>query len=59
MVMSPAGLRAEKNCTGEAQQQLKTTDTSRQRVTSNCLKIIKKGQKLVAGPRRASDTKTD
>jgi hypothetical protein len=32
MVMSPAGLRTEEGSTGEAQQQLKTTDpASRQR----------------------------
>jgi hypothetical protein len=32
MVVSPAGLRNEKDCAGEAQQQLKTTDpTSHQR----------------------------
>jgi hypothetical protein len=39
MVMSPAELRPEKDCAGEAQQQLKITDpTSRQRerpTTSN------------------------
>jgi hypothetical protein len=32
MIMSPVGLRPEKGCTGDAQQQLKTTEpTSRQR----------------------------
>jgi hypothetical protein len=32
MNLSPTGLRPEKGCAGEAQQQLKTTDpTSRQR----------------------------
>jgi hypothetical protein len=47
MLMSPVRLRSEKGCTGDAQQKLKTTDTtSRQRgapyqLTRNCLKIIK------------------
>jgi hypothetical protein len=32
MVMSPAGLRPKKDCSGEAQQQLQNTDsTSRQK----------------------------
>jgi hypothetical protein len=66
MVMSPAGLRAEKDCAGENQQQLETTDlTSRQRgtphqQTRNCLKNNKrKKKKLVPGPKWVPDTKTD
>jgi hypothetical protein len=50
MRMSPAGLRAEKDCAGEAQQQQKTTDPdlSSERVPHikkpvNCVKIILKG----------------
>jgi hypothetical protein len=32
MLMSPVGLRSEKDCAGDARQQLKTTDpTSRQK----------------------------
>jgi hypothetical protein len=32
MFMSPVGIRSEKNCAGDAQQKLKSTDpTSRQR----------------------------
>jgi hypothetical protein len=49
MVMNPSGLRPEEGCAGEAQQQQ----------TGNCLKIIKEGKKLVAGPRWVPDTKTD
>jgi hypothetical protein len=48
MVTNPAGLKPKKDCTGDAQQQLKTTDpTSRQRgrptsKSRNCLKMSKK-----------------
>jgi hypothetical protein len=52
MLMSPMGLRHEKGRAGDAQQKLKTTDsTSRQRgrptSTNPCLKIIKEGRRKI------------
>jgi hypothetical protein len=41
MVISPVGLRPEKDCAVEAQQQLKTTDpTSRQRERASHKQVI-------------------
>jgi hypothetical protein len=65
--MIPSGLRPEKDSAGDAQQQMETTDpTSRQRgrpTSTNpqlCKRLVKeKGEKLVAGPRWAPDTKID
>jgi hypothetical protein len=64
MLMSLAGLRPEKDCAGEAQQQLKTTDpTPHQRgyptsTKTISLKIIKeRRRKLVTGPIWVPDTK--
>jgi hypothetical protein len=59
--MGPVGLRSEKGCAGDAQQELKTTNsTSRQRgrptSTNPCLKISKeRREKLVAEPRWVPD----
>jgi hypothetical protein len=62
MLMSPAGLRPEKDCAGEDQQQMNTTDpTFRQRGHTrqqprNCLKYLKKEKiwSRVRGGRLAS-----
>jgi hypothetical protein len=67
MVMNLVGFRPEKDCTGEAQQQLKITDpTSRQRghLTSTNpelseIVLKKEGEKLIAGSRSVPDIKTD
>jgi hypothetical protein len=41
MLMSPTGLRAKKDCAGDAQQQLKTTDpTFRQRGRSTTTDLL-------------------
>jgi hypothetical protein len=66
MLMSPVGLRSEKDCADDARQKLKSTDpTSRQRGRSTSTNPkLSKGknrelEKLVAGPRWFPDTKTD
>jgi hypothetical protein len=66
MVLSPAGLRPERDCTGENQQQQQITDLpSRQRghykITNPQLskENFKDKEKLVTGPRWVPDTKTD
>lgn len=65
MVMSPAGVRPKEDRTGEDQQQLKlqTRPLIRQggphQQTRTCLKIIKRGEKLVACPRWVPDIKAD
>jgi hypothetical protein len=66
MVLGPAGLRPERDCASEDQQQLQITDpSSRQR---GCYKItnpqlskenFKEKEKLVAGPRWVPDTRTN
>jgi hypothetical protein len=65
MVFSPAGLRPELDCAGEAQQQQQITDSlvregSTKLQTHNCLKkISRRKTKLIAGPRWVPDTKKD
>jgi hypothetical protein len=60
--MSPVGLRSEKDCAGDAQQQMKTTDpTSRQRrrLSSRNPYLLTKGEELISGLRWVADTKAD
>jgi hypothetical protein len=66
MVLSPVGLRPERDCTGENQQQHKISDpSSRQRGRYKKARLqlskedFKEKEKLVAGPRWVPDTKTD
>jgi hypothetical protein len=66
MVLSPAGLRPERDCAGEEKQQQYVRDpSSRQRgsykITNSQLskEKFKEKEKLVAGPRWVPDTKTD
>jgi hypothetical protein len=66
MILSPAGLRPEREYAGEDQQQRQITDPpSRQRgrykITNpqQSKENLKEKEKLVAGPRWGSDTKTD
>jgi hypothetical protein len=61
MVLSPAGLRPERDCSGEDQQQQSSRQRGRYKITNPQLskKIFKEKEKLVAGPRWVPDTKTD
>jgi hypothetical protein len=68
MVMSPLGLRPERDCAGENQQQQYITDqSSRQRGPHKIANpqlskentSIKENEKLVAGHKWVPDTKTD
>jgi hypothetical protein len=66
MVLSPAGLRPERDCAGEDRQQEQITEpSSRQRgrykITNPQLSKVnlKEQEKLVAGLRWVPDTKTD
>jgi hypothetical protein len=65
MVSSPAGLRLERDCTDEDQQQQYTNPSSRQRARYKIAnpqlskENFKEKEKLVAGPRWVPDTKTD
>jgi hypothetical protein len=66
MVLSPEGLRPERDCAGKDQQQQQITDPSsrqsgRYKITNRQLskENFKEKEKLVAGPRWVPDTKTE
>jgi hypothetical protein len=63
MLMSAVGLSPEKGCDGDAQRKLKlqtrllVRENAPHQQIRNCIKIIKVGEKLVAGPRWVPDNK--
>jgi hypothetical protein len=66
MVLRLEGLRLERDCASKEQQQQSITDPSsrqRGRIKITNPKLFKKNfeekEKLIAGPRRAPDTRTD